>query len=428
MEECSMSELMDNRKQRRETLKGIIRDIHRQKDPEELKNRFKELISDIGATEIAQLEQELIKEGLPESEIKNLCDVHVAVFQEGLEKQEKPEQQGGHPVHTFRKENSAIKRVLEQLYPVLERIKTANSQDQVKEELQRWKELHEQITEIEKHYSRKENILFAYLEKHGVGGPPKVMWAIHDDIRAQIKEVSRLLTKSTSEINELKNGIEQFEIPALKAIDDMIYKEENILFPMSMETLSEGEWAAVQEQSDDIGYALIQPDHGWVSSVPPEPVISNMYSYTKEDDQELNESMAQALLPFETGALTLEQISLILNHLPVDVTFVDQNDRVRYFSYGKERIFQRSKAIIGRNVEDCHPPDSVHIVKKIVEDFRSGKRDSADFWIKMGDKFVYIQYFAVRNAQGEYRGTTEVTQDVQNIRNLQGEKRIYSER
>jgi uncharacterized protein len=422
-----MSELIDNRKQRRETLKGIIRDIHNQKDPEELKNRFKELISDVGATEIAQLEQELIQEGLPESEIKRLCDVHVAVFQESLDKKETPEQQGGHPIHTFRKENAALKKVLEQINPLLEKIKATDSLEHVKPDLSQWKELHNQIREIEKHYSRKENILFAYLEKHGVSGPPKVMWAIHDDIRAQIKEVSRVLELPGTGITELKKVIDQLEVPSLKAIDDMIYKEENILFPMSMETLTEGEWAAVKEQSDEIGYTLIEPDQGWVSAVTSEPVVSGSYSHDKVERGSTTSGRAQDLLPFETGAMTLEQIQLIFDHLPVDITFVDQNDIVRYFSYGKERIFQRSKAIIGRNVENCHPPDSVHIVKKIVNDFRSGKRSSADFWIKMNGKFVFIQYFALRNGQGDYMGTIEVTQDVQNIRNLEGEKRIYSE-
>jgi PAS domain S-box-containing protein len=251
------------------------------------------------------------------------------------------------------------------------------------------------------------------------------MWAIHDDIRAQLKEVTRALEQSQIGLVEVKSILEQFEMPALKAMDDMIYKEENILFPMSLETLTEGEWAAVQEQSDEIGYTLIEPDKGWVSSVPSEPVAPASTSYpTKEHTLAQG---AKALLPFETGALTLEQINLIFDHLPVDITFVDHNDTVRYFSYGKERIFQRSKAIIGRNVQNCHPPDSVHIVTKIVGDFKSGKRDSADFWIKMNGKFVFIQYFAVRNAQGEYMGTIEVTQDVQNIRSLEGEKRIYSE-
>lgn len=416
--------IQDERRQRRETLKEIIRDIHRQQSPEELKERFRDLLSDVGATEIAQLEQELIHEGLPESEVKSLCDVHVAVFQEGLDKQERPEEQGGHPVHTFRKENKAITAVIGEYKPVLERVLKASSAQELSTMLKDWQDLHEQLSEIEKHYSRKENILFAYLEKHGVSGPPKVMWAIHDDIRAQLKEVENTLSQA-GEIDTaiLRNIAERTAQPLLKAIEDMIYKEENILFPMSLETLSEGEWAAVVDQSAEIGY-LVEPDQGWVAAVPPEAAASGTYQPQRAEsvDKGIGEPLA-----FETGALTLDQISLIFDNLPLDITFVDENDTVRYFSLGKERIFQRSKAIIGRNVQNCHPPDSVHIVKKIVEDFRSGKRNAAHFWIQLNGKFVYIQYFAVRDKEGKYRGVVEVTQDVQEIRKLEGEKRIYAD-
>lgn len=422
----------DERRARRETLKEIIRDIHRQKSPEELKERFRDLISDVGATEIAQLEQELIQEGLPESEVKSLCDVHVAVFQEGLEKQERPEEQGGHPVHTFRKENGALTELIGKYKPVLERVLAASSADEMHKLVQEWQELHRQLSEIEKHYSRKENILFAYLEKHGVSGPPKVMWAIHDDIREQLKEVRNTLTEvGDINVTALHNVAERTAQPMLKAIEDMIYKEENILFPMSLETLTEWEWAAVAEQSADIGYALIEPDQGWTASVPPEPIAPGTYLKPSTEAGDTLDAGAEAEsvkpLAFETGVLTPEQISLIFNHLPVDITYVDEHNSVRYFSLGKERIFQRSKAIIGRQVQNCHPPDSVHIVNRIVEDFRSGKRDAAHFWIQLGGKFVYIQYFAVRDQEGRYRGVVEVTQDVQEIRQLEGEKRIYSE-
>lgn len=419
-----MSELINNHKERREILKEIIRDIHRQQDPVELKLRFKELLSDVGATEIAHLEQELISEGLPEAEVKSLCDVHVAVFKESLEKQEKPEEQGGHPIHTFRKENAAISKVTQELAPLLTRILSVQKVEEASSDLVKWRQLHSKLCEIEKHYSRKENILFAYLEKHGVSGPPKVMWAIHDDIRGLLKEVTRTLEQN-EDWKTLQEAVKEWEQPALQAIDDMIYKEENILFPMSMETLTEGEWAAVAEQSKEIGYALVEPDQGWASKVPPEPVTPGSYPY-EVSPTEVGRG-AQALLPFETGVLTLDQVSMIFNHLPVDITFVDQEDTVRYFSLGKDRIFQRSKAIIGRKVQNCHPPDSVHVVQKIVADFKSGKRDVAEFWIEMQGKFVYIQYFPLRNAQGEYLGTIEVTQDVQRIRALEGEKRIYSE-
>lgn len=419
-----MSELIDNQRQRRETLKQIILDIHQNKNPQELKDRFRNLLSDVGATEIAALEQELIQEGLPTEEIKSLCDIHVSVFQDSLDKQPKSQELGGHPIHTFRKENQAITQVVQAIRPILEQILQKSPDINSEAKLKDWNSLHKQLLEIEKHYSRKENILFAYLEKHGVSGPPKVMWAIQDDIRAQLKQISQGISNPQVGSNDLTELIQTTALPALQAIEDLIYKEENIMFPMSMETLTEGEWAAVAEQSGEIGYTLVEPDHDWIPSAPPEPPVD---PGAFQANPKGGKNGFQALLPFETGALTLEQISLIFNHLPIDITFVDENDLVRYFSYGKERIFQRSKAIIGRNVKDCHPPDSVHIVTKIVGDFKSGKRDSAEFWIHMNEQYVYIQYFAVRDADGTYRGTIEVTQDVQKIQTLQGEKRIYSE-
>lgn len=419
-----MSELLDNHKQRRETLKQIIRDIHQNVNPHELKERFRELLSDVGATEIAALEQELIQEGLLETEIKSLCDVHVSVFKDSLNNQPKPQEQGGHPIHTFRKENQAIELVIQAIRPILEQIQKVHSDMNLAAKLKEWQALHQQLLEIEKHYSRKENILFAYLEKHGVSGPPKVMWAIQDEIRAQLKKVSQSLSLTPIKPAELIELINTTALPALQAIEDLIYKEENIMFPMSMETLTEGEWAAVADQSGEIGYTLVKPDFGWIPSVPPEPPVDpGAFPPASARDKD----GPQGLLPFPTGAMTAEQISLIFNHLPIDVTFVDEEDNVRYFSYGKERIFQRSKAIIGRKVKDCHPPDSVHIVTKIVGDFKSGKRNSAQFWIHMDGKFVLIQYFALHDQDGTYRGVIEVTQDIQEIQNLKGDKRIYSE-
>jgi len=419
-----MSELIDNHRQRRETLKQIIRDIHQNVNPHELKERFRELLSDVGATEIAALEQELIQEGLPETEIKKLCDVHVSVFKDSLDDQPKSQEQGGHPIHTFRKENQAIDRVVQAIRPILEQIRNINQDASFADKLKEWQSLHHQLIEIEKHYSRKENILFAYLEKHGVSGPPKVMWAIQDEIRAQLKQVSQALSLPQVKLLDLTELIEKTALPVLQAIEDLIYKEENIMFPMSMETLTEGEWAAVAEQSGEIGFTLIQPDFGWIPTAPPEPPVDpGAFPATSKRGND----GPQGLLPFPTGALSLEQISLIFNHLPVDITFVDEKDNVRYFSYGKERIFQRSKAIIGRKVNDCHPPDSVHIVSKIVGDFKSGKRDSAEFWIHMDGKFVLIQYFALHDPDGTYRGTIEVTQDIQKMQKLKGDKRIYSE-
>lgn len=410
---------LEKRQQRRGQLKEIIRDIHRQANPEELRERFKDLLSDVGATEIAQLEQELIQEGLPETEIKSLCDVHAAVFEEGLNQQVVVEAQGGHPVHTFKKENREIEKTIAALNMLFERL-SLKEMATAENDLTEWRRLHEQLCEIEKHYSRKENILFAYLEKHGVTAPPKVMWAIHDDIRALLKEVSKFLKQEQPNDKEVNDTIERIVRPALKMITDMIYKEENIMFPMCIDTLTDEEWAEIVEQSEEIGY-LVVPDTGWKPAVVSEEAVSLKKPYKAGNATE----GAKAEIPFETGVLTQKQLNLLLNNLPVDITFVDEQDTVRYFTLGKERIFQRSKAIIGRQVKNCHPPDSVHIVEKILEDFRSGQRDSANFWLHLGDKYVYIQYFALRDENGNYSGTIEVSQDIQGIQQIQGEKRIY---
>ena len=412
---------LEKRKARRTQLKEIVRDIHRHANPEELRERFKDLLSDVGATEIAQLEQELIQEGLPETEIKSLCDVHAAVFEEGLNNQVVVEEQGGHPIHTFKKENRKIEKTIASLNKLFERLDKSRVAPAEKD-LAQWRSLHAQLSEIEKHYSRKENILFAYLEKHGVNAPPKVMWAIHDDIRSLLKEISKFMKEQQPNEKELNETIERFARPALKMITDMIYKEENIMFPMSLETLTEEEWAEVVEQSKEIGY-LVEPDTGWKPTGVPE--VADPF---RQSDKTDNASMgAETEVNFETGVLTQKQLNLLLNNLPVDITYVDEKDTVRYFSNGKERIFQRSKAIIGRQVQNCHPPDSVHIVEKILGDFRHGEKDSANFWLHLGDKYVYIQYFALRDGDGNYAGTIEVSQDIQDIQHIQGERRIYSE-
>ena len=137
--------------------------------------------------------------------------------------------------------------------------------------------------------------------------------------------------------------------------------------------------------------------------------------------------MPEIMIPLNTGVLTQDQIDLMLKTLPVDITFVDENDEVRYFSQTPDRLFPRTPAIIGRAVQNCHPASSVHTVQKILDDFRSGKRKVAEFWIKMGEVFVYIRYFAMFDEAGKYRGTLEVSQEISHIQSLQGERRLLDD-
>ncbi len=390
---------------RLDILKSIIRDLHDGAPLEEVQRRFNEAFQDVEPAEIAAMEQQLAQEGMPPEEIKRLCDVHVAVFKEALDRQEATSAPPGHPVHTFQKENAALGQVIGEIRATL---KAAGDPPDAAEILSRRQALRaalSRLNEVEKHYQRKENQLFPYLEQYGVTAPPKVMWAVHDDIRAMFKKAfTALESEDAGAVADRLNAV-------LVAVEDMIYKEENILFPMSLQILAEEDWVAMREGESAIGYALVTPDGQWPTS-------------GERSAAGAKHGAGLDAIPLDTGLLTLEQVNLLLTHLPVDLTFVDENDTVRYYSEGKERIFPRSPGVIGREVQNCHPPKSLHLVNRILEAFRNGTRDVAEFWIEMQGRFIHIRYFALRDAQGHYKGCLEVSQDVTAIRNLQGERRL----
>ena len=385
-------EVITDPEQRIVALKGIIEDLHKGADVKTLKQRFLEIIRDVGPSEIANMEQRLISEGMPEQEIKRLCDVHVEVFRESLEDKVVPGLPAGHPVHTFMLENRRAEGIICQIQAV-------HDIQKEKEELSGYLE---NLSAINIHYTRKENQLFPVLEAHGISGPSKVMWALHDDIRAMMKEVAERVKEGASTPKEIQALIQM--------INDMIYKEEHILFPMALETLGDSDWAKVREGEEEIGYAWVKSAEGWKPS---------------EDDYQAKFPPEKiGSLNLDTGLLTAEQVNLLLKHLPVDISFVDENDKVAYYSQTEDRIFPRSPGVIGRTVQNCHPPKSVHIVEKMLQEFKAGNKDSAEFWIQMKGKFLLIRYFAVRDNSGTYKGTIEVSQDVTSIRGLEGEKRL----
>lgn len=397
---------LTSKEARLEVLKDIIRELHEGGDRERLKRRFSELIQDVSPTEIAEMEQQLIEEGMPEEEVKRLCDVHVQVFKESLEGQPLPSSVPGHPLHTLMEENKALEKILEGWNKLLGRVEAAGeaAMRQLKNALV------SQLTtlaEVEKHYLKKENQLFPLLESKGVSGPSKVMWAIHDDIRAGLREFRRLVDSGrAAELVALGRNLSGM-------ISDMIYKEEKILFPMSLETLSDEDWARVKKGEEEVGYAWVKPGEEWQ---PAEPV---------EDLPPLRaHKQPPAAVGLDTGSLTPDVINLIFKSLPVDVSFVDENDTVRYYSASAERIFPRSPAVIGRKVQNCHPPASIHVVNRILNAFKEGRRDVAEFWIEMKGRFIHIRYFAVRDDKRVYKGCLEVSQDATEIRKLEGQKRL----
>ncbi|KAF0821801.1 DUF438 domain-containing protein [Cytobacillus firmus] len=315
----------------------------------------------------------------------------------------KPEEQPGHPIHTFTRENRAIDKHLRENVKVhLEAFIQEDHEDNVYALLEDCILL----LDLDKHYSRKENLLFPYLEKYGIYGPTNNMWSIDDFIRDGIKEANNLLTHYQGDKQKVINAI-RFVFNEVSA---MIYREENILFPMALKNLTEDEWVKIAHESDEIGFCLTGPEKEW------KPERKGIEG----------NAISKGYIKMETGILSLKQLELLFNHLPVDITFIDHDDVVRYFSHGKERIFARTKAVIGRTVQNCHPPRSVHVVEELLKDFRERRKDSEDFWIKFRDKYVYIRYFAVRDENGRYAGTLEFTQNISPIQEIEGEKRILS--
>ena len=327
-----MSEMINNREFRQKVLKEIIRELHDGKTVEEVKPRFEELIKGVSVNEITEMEQALIMEGMPVAEVQRLCDVHASVFKgsiEDIHKEPETAKEAGHPIQIFKQENSEIESLIQgRLTPLLEKLKTSDDKDTISELLEGFKLL----LEVDKHYSRKENLLFPYLEKYGITAPPKVMWGVDDEIRSAIKETIRMLEN----YGGAKEALLEKADEAVYKTKEMVFKEENILFPMAMDTLSEDEWQKIYEESHEIGYCLINPDTAWEPArVEPEEQAK------REGEPEDN------IVRFDAGVMTHEEINALLNTLPLDITFVGKDDTVI-----STKVILRPNQI-GRHVQNC---------------------------------------------------------------------------
>lgn len=387
---------------RKEVLKDLIKRLHQGANPEDIKKEFKDIIKDATPVEVAKIEEELVKEGMSREEIQKLCDVHLAVFREGLEK-EKVLAPPGHPVHILLEEHKIILEFTGRLKELVQKIKSGGAGT---EEMEHISHIIKHLKDSESHYIREENVLFPYLEKHGITEPPAIMWMEHDKIREVKKNIYGIVDAG---------GLSNLEA-ASAALNEMLsshfYKENNILFPTAMSVIPEDEWGEIRKQFDEIGYCCFTPEVKVSVKAAPEARPSQP------------PAPMGGVIDLETGRLSREEIESIFNTLPVDITFVDKDDTVRYFSAGKERIFPRTKAIIGRKVQQCHPQKSVHVVNQILEDFKNGKMDVAEFWINLKGRLIYIRYFPVRDRNGRYLGCLEASQDITEIQKIKGEKRL----
>ncbi|OTN87799.1 hypothetical protein A5819_000247 [Enterococcus sp. 7E2_DIV0204] len=433
--------------ERQKKIVEILSLLHQGGSFEQAKQMFDQSFDGIDVSEITAAEKALISSGLDPSEIQSLCNVHAAVFKgaiNDIHRSNYEHEQPGHPIHTLKLENQVIQSLLvDEIMWVFSKIETGDWSLR-----QRLLAALEDLQNINRHYTRKETLIFSYMEKYGITAPPKVMWGVDDSIREALKSVIDYLKNEKAAINPLREKLEYIQTE----IEEMIFKEEEIMTPMTLDVFTLEDWEKIARDSQDIGYAFIAEPLPWKASAAAraseqerEPqrlaavqqaqantaAIKEGMEIKNESIHEENEqyfdwestgSEANVVLP--TGVLNLEELVSLFQVLPVDLTFVDKNDRVRFFSEGKNRVFPRTTSVIGREVINCHPPKSMHIVQQILDDFRAGKRTDADFWIDMRDRKIYIRYFALKNDQDEYLGCLEVTQDITDIQTISGQNRL----
>jgi DUF438 domain-containing protein len=357
-----------------------------------------DFLSTVVPADFITLFDEIIQQGTPMEEVKMLTNKLLNIFHVPISEFSRVAPKAGSFLDVLEQNNRDMESVLGEIRPVFKAFVKDADNVELRAGLSR---LFGQLQVFAKHYIIKENVLFPVIEQ---AWPDyrclQIMWSFHDDIRRNIKSVLEQLKQTEMDLKQFNRCVGDvfFNMLAIK------FREERILFPYILSTIAEDKINSLQVEAIELGFPYIQPEKSIIKAGKPEMESDN--------------------INLGTGMVSIEQIKLIFNHLPVDITFVDEHNKVKYFSSPAKRIFPRTVAVIGRDVSNCHPKESVHVVEQIVESFRNGEKSQADFWIKMRGEFILIQYFALRDAQGNYRGVIEVSQEVSDIKALEGEKRL----
>jgi uncharacterized protein len=394
-------------------IKEAIRQLHAGVPPEQVKEKFRSVFEGTDSLEIAKIEEELAKEGMKRTEMRKLCDVHMAIFREQIEKQN-PNLKPNQPISILMEEHKIMTKMAEDLMSYANKMLKISDIRYVAEDIHQVEHLMGDFADSEKHYLREENVLFPMLEKHGVTEPPSIMWIEHDEIRALKKKLQALIKN----VNPANFGTFKQELwDTAKELGALLpshfYKENNVLFPAALSVITEQEWVEVRSEFDAIGYCCFTPPQ--------------LVAASKQETPKAEATTTQAgTVQFDFGILNQTQLNTLLNILPVEITFVDANDTVQYFNKPEKMIFVRTKSVIGRKVQNCHPVKSLDTVARIVGSFKSGKKNVAEFWINLNGRVIFIRFFAMRGSEGKYLGAMEVVQDVTDIQKLQGERRLLN--
>ncbi len=407
-------------------------------DFETAKEEIMATFNTITPEEFAYSEQKMKEMGYTDMEMHEKMNSLIELFRNKIVQKEE-ELPKGHPIRTYIEENDAIKKLIKEI-----EIKTKKYNIDKKFIKNEWLEIYDKLYQFNTHLSRKQHQLFSMLEKKGFDRPSRIMWTFDNAVRDNINSAIRMLNEEN--IDE-KVFFEQQSI-AIELTLDIMDKEEQILYPTSLKLISEEEFRKMRKGDDEIGYCLIEkPTEFYFIEEKEEKIKEEIVEKTgknnfmndlagllqkygmtgNQEESQSNENLENKIFDVKQGKLTLEQINLIFQHMPVDLSYVDENDLVKFYSDTKHRVFPRSAGVIGRNVKNCHPAESVDSVMEIIDNFRSGKQDEIDFWIQTPKgNFIYIYYVAVRDEKGKFRGVLEMMQDATKIRSLTGQRKIVT--
>ncbi|ABR47644.1 Domain of unknown function DUF1858 [Alkaliphilus metalliredigens QYMF] len=382
---------------------------------EEAKIKMQASFDQVTAQEFAICEQYLQKYGISDDVLAERMEEIIEIF-DGVLVTTKLNLPSGHPIRTYLDEVDAIRRILGEMREMSKKKFIKNQ----------WAQYYDQLGEINIHFARKQNQLFTALEKKGFDKPSKVMWTLDNNIRDMIKKAKEYLE------TDQDNAFLEIQDEVIEMVEDMMVKEEEILFPTTMDLLTDEDFIEMRKGDDEIGYCLIDSPLPYGKKENKDTDTSSNNELLKDlanvlqKHGMLTKASNDEVLDVSQGKLTLEQINLLFKHLQVDLSFVDENEIVKFYSDTKHRVFPRSAGVIGREVQNCHPRESVHTVEEIIRAFRAGEHDEAEFWLEMGGKFIYIIYNAVRDEDGNFKGVLEMMQDVTKIRSLTGSQRLLS--
>ncbi|MEM2702374.1 MAG: DUF438 domain-containing protein, partial [Candidatus Bathyarchaeia archaeon] len=398
----------------------------------ELKRKFKDALEGISPFEIPLVEQELAREGVPISEILKLCDLHVELLRDSLRSGELRDVPRGHPLDLLSRENERISRLAEALN-VYAGILNGASAEEVVSHLKAIGNIIAELRRFRAHYRKLQMLIFPYLERRGITAVPRVLWGREDQAMVKLRELSALIERGLSNPSEYAKSVAEKAAEVSREIPGLVYREERILFPSVWALLSEGEWAAIHKAAKDIGY-LVPADVEWVSKAKPLLPYEISGAVTPEQIERLPQEFkftalatlapdayevkSEGDLEFETGFLSKSEVEAIFKHLPIEMTYADANDRVTFFSESvSRRGFARTKTIIGRRLEYCHPPRLENFVKNVVNELKSGKADFREYWTRLGDRIIRVIVAAVKDKDGNYLGTLEMVEDLTEIVN-----------